>query len=88
MPLITMAMLVGQLLLEEQQLDIKDITHRNLEQLKQHLEQNKAELIGNAAEQLQAALTEIYGGREISLQQLSATFRRGDLLEFLPVTTD
>lgn len=83
-----MAMLVGQLLLEEQQLDIKDITHRNLEQFKQHLEQNKAELIGKAAEQLQAALTEIYGDREISLQQLSATFRRGDLLEFLPVTTE
>lgn len=83
-----MAMLVGQLLLEEQQLDIKDITHRNLEQLKQHLEQDKAELIGKAVEQLQAALTEIYVDREISLQQLSATFRRGDLLEFLPVTTD
>lgn len=83
-----MAMLVGQLLLEEQQLDIKDISHRNLEQLKQRLEQDRAELIGKAARQLQAALTEIYGDREISLQQLSATFRRGDLLEFLPVTTE
>lgn len=83
-----MAMLVGQLLLQEQQLDIKEISHRNLEQFKQRLEQDKAELIGKAAQQLKAALTKIYGERDISLQQLSATFRRGDLLEFLPVTTE
>ena len=83
-----MAMLVGQLLLQEQQLDIKEISHRNLEQFKQRLEQDKAELIGQAALQLKAALTKIYGDRDISLQQLSATFRRGDLLEFLPVTTE
>jgi hypothetical protein len=32
---------------------------------------------------VQTALTQLYGQREVSLQQLSATFRRGDLLEFL-----
>ena len=83
-----MAMLVGQLLLEEQQLNIDEVSHRNLEQLKQRLEQDKAGLLYKAAKQLQTALTQIYGEREVSLQQLSATFRRGDLLEFLPVTTE
>lgn len=83
-----MAMLVGQLLLEEQQLNIDEVSHRNLEQLKQRLEQDKAGLLYKAAKQLQTALTQIYGEREVSLQQLSATFRRGDLLEFLPGTTE
>lgn len=32
---------------------------------------------------IQSALIACYGDREISLQQLSTTFRRGDLLEML-----
>jgi hypothetical protein len=32
---------------------------------------------------IQQALTDLYGGQEVSLQQLSATFRRGDLIEKL-----
>lgn len=79
-----MAMLVGQLLLSRAQLNMQEITHKNLEQLITLLEQYKSELINEAAEQLQEALTKIYGERQVSLQQLSATFRRGDLLEFLP----
>ncbi|WOS37709.1 hypothetical protein RP300_01262 [Oligella urethralis] len=79
-----MAMLVGQLLLSQAQIRLQDINHKNLEELIHHLEQNTAELITEAALQLQKALTEIYGERQVSLQQLSATFRRGDLLEFLP----
>jgi hypothetical protein len=81
-----MAMLVGQLLLEQAQIDIQDINHKNLEQLIKLLEQNVADLINEAATLLEKALTEIYGERQVSLQQLSATFRRGDLLEFLPIT--
>lgn len=79
-----MAMLVGQLLLSQAQIRLQDINHKNLEELIHHLEQNTAELITEVALQLQKALTEIYGERQVSLQQLSATFRRGDLLEFLP----
>ena len=57
----------------------------NLAELIQLLEQNKTQLLNQAADQLDLALKEIYGERQVSLQQLSATFRRGDLLEFLPV---
>lgn len=32
---------------------------------------------------IESALSAIYGERAVSLQQLAATFRRGDLLEFL-----
>ncbi|HKM37503.1 MAG TPA: AIPR family protein [Thiopseudomonas sp.] len=80
-----MAMLVGQELLTLGQTRLQTISHLNLAQLIQLLEQNKAQLLNQAAAQLDLALKEIYGERQVSLQQLSATFRRGDLLEFLPV---
>ena len=37
----------------------------------------------HAVENVTGALKQCYGDREVSLQQLSATFRRGDLLEML-----
>lgn len=80
-----MAMLVGQALLTLGQTHLQAISHLNLAQLTQLLEHNKAQLLNQAAAQLDLALKEIYGERQVSLQQLSATFRRGDLLEFLPV---
>lgn len=80
-----MAMLVGQALLTLGQTHLQAISHLNLAQLTQLLEHNKAQLLNQAATQLNLALEEIYGERLVSLQQLSATFRRGDLLEYLPV---
>lgn len=80
-----MAMLVGQALLTLGKTRLQTISHLNLAELIQLLEQNKVQLLNQAAAQLDLALKEIYGERLVSLQQLSATFRRGDLLEFLPV---
>ena len=80
-----MAMLVGQALLTLGKTRLQTISHLNLAELIQLLEQNKVQLLNQAAAQLDLALKEIYGERQVSLQQLSATFRRGDLLEFLPV---
>jgi hypothetical protein len=34
---------------------------------------------------IRQALSDLYGGQEVSLQQLSATFRRGDLIEKLDI---
>ena len=36
-----------------------------------------------AIDDIQVALRDLYGDRPISLQQLAATFRRGDLIEKL-----
>jgi hypothetical protein len=77
------AMLIGQHLLTDNQLTLDQVTHKNLERLTKSLEANKAHYLNHAAASIQQALVQIYGGRDISLQQLSATFRRGDLLEFL-----
>lgn len=80
-----MAMLIGQELLENHQLSFKNINQKNLAVFVQDLEENKSIYLNKAADLLQNALNKIYGKRDVSLQQLSATFRRGDLLAYLPV---
>ena len=46
-------------------------------------EAKKDSLYQQAVKDIQSALEACYGNRPISLQQLSATFRRGDLLTIL-----
>jgi hypothetical protein len=53
------------------------------EAIVQKFEDSQAEYHANAVKDVIDALKACYGKREISLQQLSATFRRGDLLEML-----
>jgi hypothetical protein len=77
------SMLVGRELLHEQGIDLKDISHRNFGEIMQRLQKNKTTYHARAVEKVSDALKQCYGVREISLQQLSATFRRGDLLEML-----
>lgn len=77
------AMLVGDALMENQDIKPNDISHRNFAELAAHLQANQAVLYQMATDNIKAALGNLYGNRDISLQQLSATFRRGDLLEFL-----
>lgn len=79
-----LAMLIGRQLLQSQTLIISRVDHRNFRLLAETLLQNKDDYLKNAIEQINDALSALYGERgNISLQQLSATFRRGDLLENL-----
>ena len=77
------AVLVGRRLLKEAGIKLPDLNHDNFEQLKNLLEEKSEAFQRQASEEISHALTLCYGNREISLQQLSATFRRGDLLEVL-----
>ena len=79
------AMLVGRELLHDQGTNLRDVSHRNFTELLERLEDNKKNYYARAVEQVSDALKVCYGDRDISLQQLSATFRRGDLLEMLGV---
>ncbi|MCF8003107.1 MAG: AIPR family protein [Chromatiaceae bacterium] len=79
------SMLVGRELLHDQGIDLRDVSHRNFTELLQRIEDNKASYHARAVEKVTDALKVCYGDRDISLQQLSATFRRGDLLEMLGV---
>lgn len=79
------SMLVGRNLLNDKEIALKDVSHRNFPELLQRLQSNKAGYHTKAIKQVTESLKTCYGDREVSLQQLSATFRRGDLLEMLGV---
>lgn len=79
------SMLVGRSLLHDKGIFVESISHRNFAQLVEHFQKNQAKYYEEANAKLDSALKECYGDREISLQQLSATFRRGDLLEMLGI---
>ena len=78
-----LSMLVGQQLLIDKRLILSEINHRHFSDIKQQLELEGLTYYQQAVARISEALTALYGERDISLQQLSATFRRGDLLETL-----
>ncbi len=61
----------------------KKITHTNFTQALEYFKENAETLFDDAVSEVKHALTELYGDRDISRQQLAATFRRGDLLDIL-----
>lgn len=70
------------------QLDLKlnktsELDHRSFAQAQKLIEQNSEMYFIEATKFIEFALVELYGAKNISFQQLSATFRRGDLLFFL-----
>ncbi len=77
------AMLIGRKLLEDNALALTGLSHRNFQQILDQFQDQKQAYHAHAIQQLEQALKACYGDRKISLQQLSATFRRGDLLEML-----
>lgn len=80
------AMQMGRRLLKDLGVELSGLDHRNFDKAKQ-LAENKGEAYFQAScKDIDAALKALYGSQEISLQQLSATFRRGDLIEKLKQT--
>ena len=77
------AMLIGRKLLKDEGLSLDRVSHRNVQELLQVLEGKRDQYYTDAIQALENALKACYGDRAVSLQQLSATFRRGDLLEML-----
>ena len=77
------SMLVGRKLLTDKNLQISDVSHRNFNDMHDTFEEQKTEYYRNSIDDITKALKQCYGDRHISLQQLSATFRRGDLIEML-----
>jgi hypothetical protein len=80
-----MAMIMGNLLLSDLKLTLDKLTHNEFETVKNYFETNKSTLFTNANEKLVYALTQLYpkGYDKINKIRLSATFRRGDLMEYL-----
>lgn len=80
-----LAMLVGEELLDDLGLSIEKVDHRNFGELDAKFNENKDAYYQKALDRLGDALTRLYGEKTstLSLQRLSATFRRGDLFETL-----
>lgn len=78
-----LAMLIGRHLLHTQKIHLEELNHRNFSKVLQQFQQQQQSYYQQAIQDLKQALRDCYGDREISLQQLAATFRRGDLLEML-----
>ena len=78
-------MLIGRELLHDQGVSLDEVSHRNFAELTRRLQSDRADYHERAVHSVTSALKRCYGEREVSLQQLSATFRRGDLLEMLNI---
>lgn len=79
------SMLIGKQLLADHTISLQEVSHRNFKQLLKTFEAKQMEYHQQAIQDLRDALNYCYGKRDVSLQQLSATFRRGDLLELLEI---
>ncbi len=78
-----LAMLIGREILTDLGISLTDFTHHHVDDAKQTLQANGDSYYARANTAVEEAILACYGGRAISLQQLAATFRRGDLLEML-----
>lgn len=62
-----------------------DVNYRNFSELKALLDKNSENYLNDAIYDIKKSIEKLYGktDEQISLQQLSATFRRGDLINYL-----
>ena len=75
------AMQMGRRLLKDMGIPLNQLNHTNFSQAVQRIEQKGSVYFDESLNDIKAALTDLYGSIEkISMQQLSATFRRGDLI--------
>lgn len=77
------AMLMGRYLLAELGVTVDLMDHRKFPEAKAKVETKSEEYFARAVQAIEAGIKRLYGHEVISLQRLSATFRRGDLLEEL-----
>ncbi|MCZ7555772.1 MAG: AIPR family protein [Bacteroidia bacterium] len=78
------AMRMGMRLLTDLNLTLEGLDHRNFPMAETLIEQRGEEYFRASVTDVEMALRSLYGERDdISMQQLSATFRRGDLIERL-----
>lgn len=77
------AMQMGRRLLKDLDVKLTGLDHRNFAQARRLIEEQGETYFQSARQDIDTALKSLYGDQEISVQQLSATFRRGDLIEKL-----
>ncbi|MBK9260114.1 MAG: AIPR family protein [Polyangiaceae bacterium] len=78
------AMLMGQALLADLGITLDKLDHRVFDKARSLVEKKGEEYYVKAIQQLEDAIKQLYGNQPVSLQRLAATFRRGDLMQYLP----
>lgn len=78
-----LSMLVGRELLRAGGLALQGITHQNFKEMTEMFHARADSYYAKSITSIQDAIRICYGDRHVSLQQLAATFRRGDLLQIL-----
>ena len=80
------AMLMGRYLLEEMEIPVTRLDHRNFAEARRLVDGKAGEYWARSEAQIVEALAPLFEGRPPTLQRLSATFRRADLVETLAGT--
>jgi len=77
------AMQMGRRLLKDLAIEVEALNHQRFDDAKRLIEEKGESYFSASVKDVDKALKQLYGQNEVSLQQLSATFRRGDLIEKL-----
>jgi len=77
------AMQMGRRLLKDLGVELDKLDHRSFAKAKTLIEEQGEVYFSASRQDIDEALKLLYGNQDISVQQLSATFRRGDLIEKL-----
>jgi hypothetical protein len=77
------AMRMGQRLLKDLGRELKDVSHQCFPLAQKFVEDHGESYFMESVGDIQAALKDLYGDKPVSTLQLSATFRRGDLIQKL-----
>lgn len=77
------AMLMGCYLLEEMDVSLDQLDHRNFKWARELIERKSDDYVARAEQRTGESLSPLFSERERTLQRLSATFRRADLIDTL-----
>ena len=77
------AMLMGRHLLTDMDIALGELNHRNFQRARDLTEQQAPAYLSRAEHEIGEALALLFRDRERTLQRLSATFRRADLVDDL-----
>ena len=77
------AMMMGERLLSDMGISLAQLTHRNFTEAEQIVESKSDLYFNDALQKMEVGIGDIFAKQSRTLQKLSATFRRGDLVEAL-----
>jgi hypothetical protein len=75
--------LMGRMLLADLGIKLCELDHRRFDEARRLIDHNADAYFERALTRIADALKRLYGDHEVSAHRLAATFRRGDLFDYL-----